>query len=182
MIVARCLRTLAARQRRACGAICSGRTGRVRLMWHFPLTRLVVQLSRRSIDDMVQPAMPRWRHAASVGIPLVNDPAPLKTKGWIDGTAAGAIVAATLLVLSDQLSKPPGPELCSEGLSIPPGEEFEEELFHMTKALRERRFDVIMEGNCPVEGRQLSPVMSWIQRLVSTPKQRRRRMVIVDRC
>ena len=44
--------------------------------------------------------------------------------------AACGFVAFAFLVIGEVLAEPPGPQLGAEGLAVPPGKEFEKELFH----------------------------------------------------
>lgn len=58
LVVAGRLGTLAAGERRAGGPVGVDRAGQIRLVRLFPLTRLVVDLGRRGVDDVMNPAMP----------------------------------------------------------------------------------------------------------------------------
>src|ERR1700739_3005437 len=95
-----------------------------------PLARLVAILGRGGVDDMGDPALPPARNAACLGKAVIDHPAPFEMQRRIDLAAAGPIVAVALLVLAHQFAEPVGPELGAESLAIPPGEEFEQELFH----------------------------------------------------
>src|SRR4051794_9980599 len=135
LIVAGRLRPPATGKRRTGRAIGIRRAREIRLVRLFPLARLVVELGRRHVDDVMHPAVPARRNAACLGKPIIDHPAPLEAERRVDLSAAGAVVAVALLVLADQLAVPAGPELGAKGLAIPPGEELEKELFHAARAL-----------------------------------------------
>src|SRR5579883_22566 len=119
----------------------------------FPLARLVAVLGRRGVDGVMQPAMPGRRDAAGLGQAVIDDPAPLEMQGRIDLAAASPVIAIALLVLADQFAEPVGPELGAEGLTVPPGEEFEQELFHggcRLSTLNPGSGDATGAINCPV--------------------------------
>src|SRR5205823_11431989 len=109
----------------------------VRDMRLFPLARRIFLFGRREIDNVMQPAMPGWRHPAGFGIAVVDHPATLETEGRVDLAAVGAVVAVALLVYADQFAEAPRPQLRAERLAIPPGEEFEQKLFHKARPVRE---------------------------------------------
>src|SRR5271165_5142097 len=152
-VVAGRLRALAARKRRAGRPVRIRRAGQVRHMRLFPLAQLVAVLGRRGVDGVMHPAMPSRRDAACLGKAVVDHPAPLEMQRGIDLAAAAPVVAVALLVLADQLAEPIGPELGAEGLAIPPGEEFEQELFHAgcrLLILDPESPDATGAANCPV--------------------------------
>jgi hypothetical protein len=80
---------------------------------------------------VMQPAVPgRW-HRRRLGLAVVDYPAPLHQQRRIDLAAARAIVAVAELVRPDRLTETPRPELCAEGLAVPPGESAQEKGFHL---------------------------------------------------
>src|SRR5262249_39081624 len=93
-------------------------------------TRFVAILCRRDVDGVVQPAVPRRRHAGGFGIAVIDHPAPLEAERRIDRAAAGPVVAIAALIGTDQVAEPPGPELGAAGLAVPPGEDFQPKLLH----------------------------------------------------
>src|SRR6476620_11180982 len=134
LVVAGGLGTAAACQRRTRGPV-GGRCPRhVRDVRLCPLARHVFFFGRREIDGVMDPAMPGWRYTRRLGITVIDHPAALEAERRVYLAAARAIIAIALLVLSDQFAEPPRPQLRAERLAIPPGEEFEQKLFHQGSA------------------------------------------------
>src|SRR6478752_1421122 len=135
LVIAGCLRTAAARQRRAGRPIGCWRPGHVWHMRLLPFARLIVLFGRWNIHNVMNPAMPFRRNAAGFRRAIVDHPAPLEAKRRVDLPAARPVIAVTLAVLADQFAKSRGPKLRTEGLAIPPGKEFEEKLLHCRKSV-----------------------------------------------
>src|SRR5262245_64468708 len=87
----------------------------------------------------MQPAMPRRRHAGGFCVAIVDHPAPFETERGVNLAAATAIIPIAKFVFADELAIHPGPELGPECLRIPPGEEFEQEIFHCRQQTRLER-------------------------------------------
>ena len=82
-------------------------------------------------STMASPKRPGSRRdTGRLGQTVIDHPAPLEMQRRIDLAAARPVVAVALLVFAEQLAEPVGPELGAKGLAIPPGEDFEQELFH----------------------------------------------------
>src|SRR6266480_1944470 len=96
----------------------------------FPLARAVALVGRRHIDGVMQPAMPGRRDAGRLGQAVINHPAPLEAECRVDLAAAATVIAVALLVLADQFTEPPGPQLRTKGLAVPPRKQLKQKLFH----------------------------------------------------
>src|SRR5262249_30308955 len=105
----------------------AGQVGPVRLL---PRVRAVLLGGRRYVDRMMQPAVPARRHARSLGIAVVDHPAPLEAERLVDLAAARAVVAVSVFVLADELALEPRPPLRAGPLAVPPGEEAQPQGFH----------------------------------------------------
>src|SRR5262249_36597430 len=112
------------------------RTGHVWTVWLLPRAWLVAFLCRWRVDCVVEPAMPGRRHTGGLRITVIGDPAPLEAERLVDLAADGPIVAIAELILADRFAVHPGPELGTERLRIPPGEQLEQEIFHRGRALK----------------------------------------------
>src|SRR6202158_4267586 len=123
-------RAAAGFERRARRPVGVRRAGEIRPVRLLPLARLVVLLGRRHVDGVVQPAVPRRRHARGLGDAAIDHPAPLEAEARIDLAAARAVVAVAEFVLADELAVEPSPQLRTEGLAVPPGEKAEPKRFH----------------------------------------------------
>src|SRR5262249_23259925 len=104
--------------------------GEVRPMRLLPRSRLVLLLGRRHVDGVMQPAVPRRRHARSLGLAVVDHPAPLHSERAVDLAAAGAEITVAELVLPNPPAIEPSPELGAERLPVPPGEKSKKEGLH----------------------------------------------------
>src|SRR5262247_1234414 len=105
----------------------AGQIGPVRLL---PRVRAVLLGGRRYVDRVMQPAVPTRRHARSLGIAVIDHPAPLEAKRLVDLAAARAVVVVAVFVLADELAIEPRPQLRAERLTVPPGEEAQQQGFH----------------------------------------------------
>src|SRR5262245_32125918 len=116
-----------------------------------PFARGVVLLRRRHIDHVLDPAVPFRRNARGFGIAVIDHPAPFEAQRRVDRPALGAVVAVALIVGADQFAEAPGPQLRAKSLAAPPGEEFQQKLFHPISAAVRRGLsrDAIGWLNCP---------------------------------
>src|SRR6185312_1269312 len=98
------------------------------------------------------------RHAARLGVTIVDHPAPFEAERRIDLAPFGTEVAVALLVFADQLTEPPGPKLGAEGLAVPPREYLQKKQFH-----GRGRFEKRVAALMPSAGRkvQLSPDIGY---------------------
>src|SRR4051794_39202846 len=104
LVVARGFRPAALRQSRTGGTMRPRRAGEVGPVRFPPRARHDRFLRRRHIDGVMNPAVPRWRHARSFDHAVVDHPAPLKPERRIDLAALGAVVAVAELVLAYELA------------------------------------------------------------------------------
>src|SRR5262249_20619715 len=130
LVIARRFRTSAGGERRAGWPQRTGRAGHIWPVRLLPRPRLVVLLSRWRVNGVMQPAMPRRRHAWGFRIAVGNHPAPFETECRVNLAAAAPVITVAEFVLADRLTIHPGPELGPEGLRIPPGEQLDQETFH----------------------------------------------------
>ena len=108
----------------AARAIGGGRAGEVRQMGLLPLARLVALGRGRRIHLVVQPAVPAGRNRGCLGIALIDDPAPRAAFR----IRAALVIDIAELVFADALAVAPGVKARSDRLSIPPGENLQQEL------------------------------------------------------
>src|SRR6185437_5643081 len=134
LVIAGRLRTSAGGQRRTRRPQRAGRAGHIGPVRFLPRMRLVGFLRGRSVDSVVDPAVPGGRDGRGFGVAIINHPAPLEAKCRVDLAAAGAKIAIAEFVLADAFAIHPGPELGAEGLRIPPGEQPKQETFHRRRA------------------------------------------------
>ena len=104
------------------------RTCTVWVMRLLPGLRVVGLVRRRGIDTMVHPAVPTRRNSGSFRKTIVNDPALL--------AVTLPVVLVAELVLTNKFTLAPGKEAGAHGLTIPPGEDLEQEVFHPRRVLR----------------------------------------------
>src|SRR5882724_10481725 len=81
------------RQCRARGPMCARRAGHIGPMRLPPGARNDFLLGRWNVHGMVEPAMPRRRDRRSLSHSVVDHPAALETKAWVDLPAARAEIA-----------------------------------------------------------------------------------------
>src|SRR5262245_2452216 len=105
----------------------AGQIGPVRLL---PRVRAVLLGGRRYVDRVMQPAVPARRHARGLGVAVIDHPAPLEAKRLVDLAAARAVVVVAVFVLADEFAIEPRPQLRAERLTVPPGEEAQQQGFH----------------------------------------------------
>src|SRR5262245_14073009 len=110
---------------RPMGARRAGQIGPMRLP---PGTRNHLLLSWRNVHGMVEPAMPRRRNRRGLSQAVVDHPAALETKVWVDLPAARAEIAIAEFVLTHELAIEVGPDLRAEGPTVPPCEEAQQEI------------------------------------------------------
>src|SRR5271166_6716517 len=106
------------------------RAGRVADMRQLPRMGLIVFRGRGRIDGVMQPAVPAGRRHRGLGEAVVDDPAPLEAKRWVDLAAPAAIIGVAELIVANQLAVKAGVEQRVEGRAVPPGEPAQEKLFH----------------------------------------------------
>ncbi len=84
---------------------------------------------------MAQPGTPAGRHLRGVGLAVIDDPAALGAHIGVDRLGLDiAVVLVAELVRANELPLAPGEESGADGLSVPPGEELGEKLFHAAAA------------------------------------------------
>lgn len=115
------------RERRTRRAISAGKPREIRPMRLPPGSRRNLVLRRRHIDDIVQPRVPRRRHARGLDHAVIDHPTAIVAERRTYSPALLPIIAITELVLTDELAMARGPELGPEGLVIPPAEHAREE-------------------------------------------------------
>src|SRR5689334_1556693 len=130
LVISGRFRPAALRQHRAARAACRRRPGQIGLVRLFPSKRFCRFQCRRRIHNMVQPAVPSWRNQGRLGEPVVDHPAANDTECGIDLAVPGPVIAIAEFVFADELAVQPGPQLRSEGLTVPPSEKAQQESFH----------------------------------------------------
>src|SRR5271166_3377239 len=134
------------------------RAGRVADMRQLPRMRLIVFRGRGRIDGVMQPAVPAGRRHRGLGEAVVDDPAPLEAKRWVDLAAPAAIIGVAELIVANQLAVKAGVEQRVEGRAVPPGEPAQEKLFHPLGPLSLGNAPIVRRARDYGEGRPACPV------------------------
>src|SRR3954454_16981131 len=86
-------------------------------------------LARRNVMRMGQPGAPGRRHARGLGDTVIDDPAPLVAHRGVDLMPPGAIILVAELVRADELALAPRIKIRAPGLTVPPGQAAQKNLF-----------------------------------------------------
>src|SRR5829696_1660906 len=100
-----------------------------------PGMRSVALLARGHVAVVAHPGAPAGRHLRGIGIAVIDNPAALGAHIRVDRLRLDiTVVGIAELVRAHEHALAPGEESGAEGLSVPPGEELGEKLFHAAAA------------------------------------------------